>query len=70
MSQYERVVLTGLIFECLCDGKFCPLAPAYELDPAQRVDWIGQLSEKDRKQILLHYQDWVDKLDSSLRRVA
>lgn len=68
MDAYENTIITGLLFERICDDQDCPMKPAYLLPPAERVAWAMNLSDLERKKILIHYHEWIKRLDNNLLR--
>jgi len=68
MLLYEDVIISGLLFERICDNEDCPMLPAYELPLQDRVVWAMALSIEEKKRIIDHYHECISKLDSNLNR--
>jgi len=66
LTLEEDVVLTGLIFERICDNDDCPLIEIHKLPVPERVHWLHGLSQTEKKKILSHYAKHIHKLDKNI----
>lgn len=70
MSTHEEVIIIGLLFEPICFDENCPMKAAYALPLKERFAWAQNLSQMEKRQIITHYYECIERLDDTLLKVG